>query len=153
MQDDEIPRRDYNWALVASSAIGSMLFAFAASWLAVQIAGTRPVKHRANDQNQSDQAPIFTDLDSAIRARGWHPEWRVHQQPDLPGPYRILDGTISVGNDPNYAMGIRFKNRSGESIAVDLKGHPDYFQMAIGLEVPDGRYTTAILRRPPDPPR
>lgn len=101
----------------------------------------------------SSPAP-FTDLEEAIATRGWHPGWVVHQRPDLPGPYRVVHGTFIVGNDPTYQAVSSCRDQSGNLVApIELRGDPDFVQMAVHLETADGRITGCILRRLPDPPR
>ena len=90
----------------------------------------------------------FTDLETAIAARGWSPHWKVHQPPDIPGPYRLLPGTVTVGTSPLYHATISHPDATGKPVApIELRGNPEFAQMAIHLETADGRITGAILKR------
>lgn len=90
----------------------------------------------------------FTDLESAIARKGFSPDWKVHRRPDLPGPYRLVGLTFSIGTNPDESVVVSHPDATGRPVApIELRGHPDFAQMAIHLEPPDGRITGAVLKR------
>ena len=91
----------------------------------------------------------FAELEEVIAREGWD-RWEVHVPPDLPGPYRRLLGTFSIGANPEARATAAVRDRAGRVVApVELRGRPDFAQMAVHLETPDGRVTSAVLRRVP----
>jgi len=90
----------------------------------------------------------FTDLASAIARGGFSPDWKMHRQPELPGPYRLIGLTCTLGANRDEATVVSHIDPAGRPVApIELRGHPDFAQMAVHLETPDGRVTGAVLRR------
>lgn len=135
--------RDTWQVVVGGALLGTTLLVGAGLLVARSIVGPRYVHPTA--------AVPFTDLETAIAARGWHPKWVVHQQPSLPGPYRVLIGTSTIPNDPTYKTVFVHRDKEGNEVApIELRGHADFIQMAVHLETADGQITGTVLRRPPD---
>ena len=120
---------------------------------AQHMVGPLPQEASSPDPINDDIAAInstgpFADLETAIAAKGWSADWKIYLRPDLPGPYRLVGPTISIGSGAiNHAVVIH-RNADGQDVVpIELIGHPDFAQMAMHLETLDGRITGAVLKR------
>jgi hypothetical protein len=135
------------WVFVGCSLLGAVVFASACAELVSHIAGPRP-------QLRPTSAPRpFTSLEAAIAAEGWHPAWVVDRQPNLPGPFRVVGLTFTIGDDPIYQEVVWHRDAVGNRAApIELRGRSGFYQMAVHLETTDGRITGAVLKRPAGEP-
>ena len=139
-----------SWSIIASIFLGVILASSLGILLGLRMAGFRPEEPGSAPipapSNDSEPAP-FADLETAIAAEGWDPNWKVYRRPDLPGPYRVVGFTFSIGASPLYHAIVSHTDPHGRFITpIELVGNPEFAQMAVHLETADGRITGVILK-------
>jgi hypothetical protein len=92
----------------------------------------------------------FTDLDAALAAHRFDPDWALYQPPPLPGPYRpSLTGLVQVvprGSDRFVSLVAR--DAAGNLVEVDrITSEAGLDLMVVPLQTEFGLETYAILKR------